>query len=120
MTTLQQLARDLGRASQELSSALYDVYESQGQHFADHWRRNATATAGVHGRHYPKSITSEMRIALGIEVEVGPDSSMRQGGMSFELGSSKQPPHLDGARALPAHETQLERRADAEIQRLMP
>jgi hypothetical protein len=60
------------------------------------WRSNATGTAGRHGIHYPASITSEVH---GDEGEVGPDSGMPQGGMSFEEGSRNQPPHLDGQKA---------------------
>jgi hypothetical protein len=61
-------------------------------------------------------------VALGILVETGPDSSMKQGSMGrgFEFGSQNQPPHLDGARALPAAEQRLERAADAAIGFLLP
>lgn len=68
-------------------------------------RDNAKRTAGKHGKHYPRSITSEMYGvvefggAAGIAGEYGPDSSKPQGGMSFEFGSRNQPPHLDLARS---------------------
>lgn len=42
-----------------------------------------------------------------LESTVAPDPGMPQGGMSFEFGSSNQPPHLDGARALVAFEPQF-------------
>ena len=71
---------------------------------------NATATAGTHGKHYPKSITAERTLSIGsIGVEVGPDSGMPQGGMGpgFEYGSVNQPPHLDGNKAADVHEPQF-------------
>ena len=36
------------------------------------------------------------------------------------FGSVNQPPHLDGARALPAAEERLDRRAGDTVERLMP
>lgn len=68
-------------------------------------RDNAKRSAGSHGKHYPRSITSEMNGVVefggtaGISGEYGPDISKRQGGMSFEFGSRNQPPHLDLARS---------------------
>lgn len=57
----------------------------------------ARSSSGVHGKHYPNSITAE---ALGPTTwEYGPDSAMPQGGMSFEFGSRNQPPHLDIAKS---------------------
>lgn len=67
-------------------------------------KANARRTAGEHGKHYPKAITSEMGAGLGlfgntISGEYGPDASRPQGGMSFEFGSRNQRPHLDLARS---------------------
>jgi hypothetical protein len=116
------LAADFGKASGKVASALYTVYKESGDAFADDWRGNAVETSGEHGKHYPASITSETRVALGIHVETGPDSSMKQGSMGrgFEFGSRNQPPHLDGARALPIAEVRLLRGADAAIGYLLP
>jgi hypothetical protein len=116
------LAKDLGKASTQVAKALYDVYAEEGDAFADDWRANAVETSGEHGKHYPASITSETRVALGIEVEIGPDSSMKQGSMGrgFEFGSVNQPPHLDGLRAMPIAEVRLMRKADAVIGFLIP
>ena len=61
-------------------------------------RANARRTAGKHGKHYPRSITEEMKLFGGLGLiagEYGPDEALRQGGMSFEGGSRNQPPHLD-------------------------
>ena len=116
------LAADLGKASGRVAKALFDVYDQEGETFAKDWADNARETSGEHGKHYPNSITSETRVAFGIEVETGPDSSMKQGGMGrgFELGSRNQPPHLDGLRALPIAEVRLARAADATIGFLLP
>lgn len=71
------------------------------------WRANATATAGAHGKHYPKSIDYDLTASGNtIEAEIGPNSAMPQGGMGrgFEYGSANQPPHGDMARAVTAEE----------------
>lgn len=64
-------------------------------------RDNARSTAGAHGVHYPKAMTSEMTYeGYGlIAGEWGPDVAFPQGGMSFEHGSRNQPAHLDVARS---------------------
>lgn len=65
----------------------------------------ARESSGSHGKLYPRSFSSEMRPAGhfgGVSIyagEYGPDSSMPQGGMSFEGGSRNQKPHLDLARS---------------------
>lgn len=112
-----ELASDLGQQSAKVARVLFDVYAQEGETYAKDWADNARETSGEHGKHYPNSITSETRVALGIHVETGPDSAMKQGGMGrgFELGSVNQPPHLDGLRALPIAERRLERAADSAL-----
>lgn len=112
-----ELAKDLGEAAPKVASALYEVYKESGEAFAEDWADNARETSGEHGKHYPDSITSETRVAFGIHVETGPDSSKKQGrmGRGFEFGSRNQPPHLDGLRALPIAERRLERGTDAAL-----
>ena len=117
------LARDFDRASGKVASALYDTFKAQGEAFADDWADNARATSGAHGVHYPDSITSEPKLALGgIEVEAGPETGRPQGGMGpgFEFGSVNQPPHLDGLTAMGPAETRLEKAADSTIGFLLP
>lgn len=116
------LADDFGKAAGKVAVALYETYAQEGEAFAKDWQANAAATSGAHGKHYPKSITSETRVAFGIHVETGPDSSMPQGvmGRGFEFGSRNQPAHLDGARAMPAAEERLQRAAEATIGFLLP
>lgn len=61
----------------------------------------AKKSSGKHGKHYPKSFSTEMHGIRGgfgvyaISGEYGPDASKRQGNMSFERGSRNQPAHLD-------------------------
>lgn len=71
-------------------------------------RAHAKETAGRHGRYYPLSIGWDRTLSFGsIGAEIGPDASMRQGGMSFEYGSTRQPAHLDVNRAADVHENRF-------------
>lgn len=116
------LAKEFGEAPRKVAAALYDAYKSSGDAFARDWADNARETSGSHGKWYPDSIDSETRVALGIELEVGPNTAKRQGGMGpgFELGSQNQPAHLDGARALPIMDRRLERAADLAVAYALP
>lgn len=96
---LTALSRDLGKLPAQATKSMIGVYKQAGEILKTTWQANARATAGKHGKHYPNSITTDMRISTNIEVEVGPDPSLPQGGMSFEYGSVNQPPHLDGQKA---------------------
>ncbi|MEW2415290.1 hypothetical protein AB0953_16465 [Streptomyces sp. NPDC046866] len=74
------------------------------------WRDNARASAGRHARHYPNSISYDVTpIPGGATAEIGPDKGRLQGplGNLLEYGSSKNPPHNDGGRALLAEEPQF-------------
>ena len=82
-----------------------------GSVFAREWAKNAKMTSGAHGRHYPKSITSNLALTVGsVAVDVGPDRERKQGGMGpgFEFGSKNQPPHLDGLKAMNSIEAEVE------------
>ena len=117
------LARDFQKAPRAVASGLFDAYRGAGEGFRDDWQHNARATSGEHGKHYPDSITTEMRFAgFGIEVETGPESGRKQGrmGRGFEFGSRNQPPHLDGLLAIPLAEKRLDRLADAAIGFALP
>lgn len=116
------LGEDFGKASAKVVPALFDTYQQEAKSFESDWRSNATATSGRHGKHYPKSITSEMKVGLSIVAEIGPESGRPQGSMGrgFEFGSVNQPPHLDGARAMAPAQIRLERAADATIGLLLP
>lgn len=120
---IMALAADFGKASFAVGKAMHEVYKTSADDFADDWSDNARATSGAHGVHYPDSITAEMKMALGgVAAEIGPETGRKQGSMGrgFEYGSRNQPPHLDGARALPAAEARLARGADTAIGHLIP
>lgn len=92
-----------------------DVLVEGGKDLRDTWKRNARETAGEHGRLYPESIESNVALSTDFVVEVGPNPDKPQGGMSFEFGSSKQPPHLDGQRAADEVVPRIERRIDSAL-----
>lgn len=117
-----KLSTDLQQSAAKVVRATFDVFKDESIAFRDDWRQNAVATSGKHGKHYPKSITAEMKIGTSITAEIGPESSKPQGrmGRGFEFGSKNQPPHLDGARALPAAEARLEKAAADAIEKLLP
>lgn len=118
-----ELAFDLGRAPARVVPAVIATFTEAGEALALAWSANAVATSGAHGVHYPSSITSEAKFSLGgINIETGPDSSMKQGSMGrgFELGSQNQPPHLDGLRALGPVEAALSRTAETVIRGVLP
>jgi hypothetical protein len=95
--TIGDLADDLARIATESHLDMAEVVKKNAQGGERYARGFAKQTARRHGKHYPSAITSE---AIGALVwEYGPDSSLPQGGMSFEYGSRNQPPHLDLARS---------------------
>ena len=117
------LARDFEKAPAKVASGLFDAYRGAGEGFRDDWQHNARETSGEHGKHYPDSITTEMKFAgFSIETETGPESGRKQGrmGRGFEFGSQNQPAHLDGVRAMPAAERRLDRLSDAAIGLALP
>lgn len=115
---LHALSRDLGKLGAKSGVAMYGVFKEGGKDLEKTWKRNAKATAGEHGKRYPDSITTDMRVGLNIEVEVGPDPQRPQGGMSFEDGSVNQPPHLDGQFAADEVIPRIDRRIDAALAHL--
>lgn len=100
VSDLTRLSVELGKSQLRLARNATAVLAEAGKDLQDAWRENATQTAGAHGKWYPRSIKAKP--AGPLAVEVGPTPGMRQGAMSFEFGSSNQPPHLDGQRALDA------------------
>lgn len=120
MSPIRGDASDIYRLAADLSSVAARSVPALGAGMADAgrtveraWRNNAIVTSGVHGKHYPDSIDSEVAFGPdGISVDIGPNASKPQGSMGagFEFGSINQPPHLDGARALADNEAQVELR----------
>lgn len=115
---LYALSRDLSKIGATATASMFGVFKEAGDDLKNAWRENARATSGVHGKHYPDSITADMKVSTNIEVEVGPDPRLRQGGMSFEYGSVNQPPHLDGQRAADTVIPLIDRRIDIALAHL--
>ena len=112
---LSALASDLGKMSARSTGAMIGVFKAGGEELVQAWAANARSTSGVHGKHYPDSIDSEMQIGRDIVIEVGPNPAKPQGKMSFENGSKNQPPHLDGQRAADTVIPLIDRRIDAAL-----
>jgi hypothetical protein len=91
------LAAQLEQAHMETVRSVQAVVQKGALNVKNGWRDRARTTAGKHGKLYPLSISYQM-IAWGT-AEIGPEAGKPQGRMSFELGSVKQPPHLDGQQA---------------------
>jgi len=105
--TLDDLQRDLAQLGPTLYREGSRVVRENVADGGRTARRIAKWTAGAHGKHYPNAITWDRStrnfVGFGggeIQGEYGPDSSRRQGGMSFEGGSRNQPPHNDLANSL--------------------
>lgn len=98
---LTALAADLTAMGPLTTKATRETFADGAKMLRDDWRKSAEETSGDHGRHYPRSITAELKFSTDIVYEVGPDISMKQGSMGpgFEFGSINQEPHLDGQRA---------------------
>lgn len=119
------LARDFGAAPAKVAVSIYEAYRGVGEGFRDDWAGNVEASSPAgHLKHLPDAITTEMRTGAlaSIEVETGPESGRRQGGLGRgdEFGSVNQPPHLNGFRAMASAEKRLERAADAAVGFALP
>jgi hypothetical protein len=102
---LNKLEQDLGKIPGRLVPKQIAAVKASSASVESAWRSSATKSAGAHGKHYPKAVTHDVKVRPGlVEGIIGPDASKPQGKMSFELGSSKQPPHLDGFTAGRAEE----------------
>lgn len=109
---LAAFARDLDKAAHRAIPEITKAVKGSTQRLEEAWRRNARATAGKHGKHYPSAVTSETGFGVGaILGEVGPETGKKQGGMGmgFEFGSRNQTPHLDGTQAADKEEPKFAR-----------
>jgi hypothetical protein len=117
----EALAADLALAPARLTVAITAVVSKGALNIKTAWRANASGLP--HAPAYPSSITYDLIPSPGrIEAEIGPDKNKRQGALGnlIEYGSSKNPPHLDGARALAAEEPRfVEACADAAQQAVL-
>ncbi len=119
---LVRLAEQLGQAAVEVDRAAYRETKIAAKSLERKWRDNARESAGRHGIHYPKSITSEQMPATGeVRWQVGPESARKQGGMGmgFEFGSVNQPPHLDMSSVVPDVEAAMFAALDKAVRDLL-
>ncbi|MFD7609717.1 hypothetical protein [Streptomyces sp. NPDC059828] len=113
---VRRLERHLARVVPRAQRDAHSVLVRGALNIKNDWRANARATAGSHGKHYPRSIgydiwpfTRDVTVAV-----IGPDKGGPQGALGnlLEYGSVKNPPHNDGGRALaaelPRFEAQME------------
>lgn len=111
-TDLRHLRTDLGKVTAATARLAFAAFAASGEDLKATWATKAKETAGAHGRLYPKSITTDVKLSTDIIVEVGPDPRLPQGGMSFEFGSVNQPPHLDGQKSMDEVLPRLEKRVN--------
>lgn len=98
-------AADLAAAPARLAELLPPVVSKGALNVKNDWRANASGNA--HAPHYPASITYDIEDGPeSVSAEIGPDKNLKQGplGNILEFGTSKNPPHNDGGRALAAEE----------------
>lgn len=118
---LLQLATAFERNIPEADTQMAAIVTRGALNVKNGWRDNATATAGRHARAYPYSVSFDVKpIPGGAQAEIGPDKGRRQGplGNLLEFGSSKNPPHNDGGRALLAEAPRFAAQVAALTQRL--
>jgi hypothetical protein len=94
---IDDLASDLAKIAVDSKATMARTLRQEAELGNELAKGFARKSAGKHGKHYPSAFSAESRGPLSWEY--GPDSSMPQGGMSFEFGSRNQPPHLDLARS---------------------
>ncbi|WP_431903639.1 hypothetical protein [Nonomuraea sp. bgisy101] len=119
---LLALAGEIDGAAEQVVAEAFPLVKRHALELRNQWRDNARETARRHGKYYPRSITAEqIPDAAAVEWEIGPDSSLPQGGMGrgFEYGGARQPPHWDGARATRAVEPIFNADVDALMRRFM-
>lgn len=95
----EHLARSIPRARRDMPA----VVARGAMNIKNDWRANATATAGKHARHYPRTIGYDL-LPFGPDhllAIIGPDKGGVQGALGnlLEYGSVHNPPHNDGGRA---------------------
>ncbi|NXY93504.1 hypothetical protein HYE82_03585 [Streptomyces sp. BR123] len=120
---LLQLATVLQASVAEAQEQMVAVVTRGALNIKNGWRDNAVASAGRHARLYPYSISYDVTpIPGGATAEIGPDKGRPQGplGNLLEFGSSKNPPHNDGGRALLAEAPRFEAQVALMVDRLGP
>jgi hypothetical protein len=100
---LYQLATAFERNIPEAERGMVAIVTRGALNVKNGWRDNAIATSGKHARAYPHSVSYDVKpIPGGAQAEIGPDKGKKQGALGnlLEYGSSKNPPHNDGGKAL--------------------
>jgi hypothetical protein len=101
----EALAAELAAAGARMAAQAVAITSKGALNVKNAWRQSASGLK--HAPQYPYSITYDLiRSPAAVAAEIGPDKSKAQGALGnlIEYGSSKNPPHLDGARALAAEE----------------
>lgn len=100
---LFQLAVAFERNIPEAETQMRAIVTRGALQVKNDWKANAIVTSRRHARVYPYSVSYDVKpIPGGAQAEIGPDKDRTQGplGNLLEYGSSKNPPHNDGGRAL--------------------
>lgn len=105
-------AAEFARQMPGAEASVASLVRNEGQEIMEDWRENAHRTSGRAAKWYVPSIQARSRTlgALRAEAEVAPTGP--GGGVGFEFGSYKQPPHLDGQKAAQAAESRFPKRVD--------
>ncbi|NUP49007.1 MAG: hypothetical protein HOW97_17130 [Catenulispora sp.] len=101
----EALAADLALAGIRLAASGNALLMKGALNIKNDWRTSASGLK--HAPLYPASITFDViPTPTVLAAEIGPDKNRPQGALGnlIEYGSVKNPPHLDGARALAAEE----------------
>jgi hypothetical protein len=113
-----QVAAAFDVTSKAAFNAVRGAVEESANEVRNDWKKNAQAHVR-HPKHsgwYPKTIKAERRGPLSFDVF--PDAGKGKG-EGFEFGSRKQPPHLDGQRAMDSVTPKFERRLNTALGRVL-
>lgn len=116
----EALAADLGAAPVRVMTGIVPVVSKGALNIKNNWRANASGNP--HAPQYPNSITYDLDVQPhAVEAEIGPDKDLPQGplGNILEFGTSNNPPHLDGQRALAAEEPRFIEALEAVAERAL-
>ncbi|MFG3048137.1 hypothetical protein ACGFZR_24795 [Streptomyces sp. NPDC048241] len=112
MSDVRALQRHLARSVPRIRRDARAVTMRGAMNVKNEWRANARASSGRHAPAYPNAVGFDIA-SYGPDIvmaTIGPDKGAPQGALGnlLEYGSSKNPPHRDGGRALDAEEPRFE------------
>jgi hypothetical protein len=127
LTELEALNATMAASAAVIQRDGAAVVKRGAQNIKTAWQANARASSGSHAPLYPRSISYDITEAPGIiEAEIGPVTQHRarnqmQGALGniLEFGTSTQPGHNDGGRALDEEEPRFLAQVDALRQRAL-